>query len=498
MTIFINGKKIKEIFISGDSIGTGYSNGQLVFSKKQGWQLGTPCTIYITSANNNSVAGSITLNRYDYYESGAITENYYQVSSVNLSRQTDGLVSLPLGTNGIVVFGNATNNADYYAPSTGNILLSASEVSNIFRLKKSGGILELGTTLNITSNYLEPIWDMSIAQLGVNLYVSAGWAISASRTSRLASSSGITKNLASLQVPGDGTWPVYALGAAGTEVTVASITCDPTSHFSNDSTNIRHLGWVTVANNAITGVISLAQSTGSDVSKSISGAELVVTEGYLTDTDGLRVKVPAFEYNYQSMIDAAKDKKTEGDEVELRDYDSGYSTASTKRTSLSSGGHWKIREGVTLNSPGRVYVKITKAGYNYRTRSFTIENSNEEVIATVTTTSNSATIDFDSGTGNAVYWNYDITAKDSSTGYYLIYSAGDIIRLACTSSYVPITVTPGTTQTRTIYAKVTRSQNNSNISVTVQTSTADSSPYVSYVYIGTITVQANASVGTIS
>lgn len=500
MTVFINGRRIKEIFVRGRSIGTGYSSGEVIFSKKQGWQEGTPFTLTVNSANNNSISGFINFNRYDYYEGGVVTENYYEYVSSSFSRASEGVVSLALGADTLVVYGDSNNKVGYYTGTSGTIVLSASEVSRIFQLKATSGVLELGSSMTVTSQYLEPIWDMSLARLGTSLYVNTGWAISSTRISRLALTNALTLTAADLGITTNGVFPVFAVGGVYTEATVSSVTSANTVHFINDTGNMRHLGWVTVSNGEIIAVESLAQATGSNVTKSISGANLNVTEGYGVDTDGVRVRIPAFTYNYQAIIDAAQSTTTEGDTVEVSEYDSGTSTSTTKTTSLSNTGSLRLHTQTAVNipSPCNVNVRVTYSGYKYVPTGYHVEDSSGNIIASVNTSSKSATIPLTSGTGTKVMFNYKLTSKDSTTGNYIVYPANTTLRWSYSTSYAPVVVTPGTTQTAPIYAKVTRNQNDNNISVSVQTSTGDSSPYVSYILIGTLTVQANASTGTIS
>ena len=130
MPIYVNGRKVKAIYSNGQSVGSVYAQGQLVFTKKQGWQQGQNLTLSVTSANNNSISGTVTFYRYDYYNGGTITETYYQVAGKELTRTTEGVVSLNLGAGTAIVYGDAVNNADYTVSASGTIVLSASELNS--------------------------------------------------------------------------------------------------------------------------------------------------------------------------------------------------------------------------------------------------------------------------------------------------------------------------------------------------------------------------------
>lgn len=508
MAIYVNGKKIKSIYVGGESIGVGYSNGRIVFSKKQGWQLGPDTTINVTSANNNSISGTITLNRYDYYEGGAITDRYYQVAAKSLSRTTDGVVELNLGANTAVVFGNAASYADYPVNTTGTIRLSAAELNNMYRLRKLSGVLELGTTVNVTSKYLEPVQDMVISQLSTDLYMTAGWAIASNRVSRLKTNSAMTVTLSSLNVPKEGTWPVYAVASSGTEVTTESLTCSTSAHYTYDSANIRHVGWVTVASGAITNVISLATATGAAWSKSISGSTLTVSAGYATDTDGCKVYVPRFTYSFSDMITAAADKEVDevlGNNVEIVDDRTTNVKPVNGNYAFWASGSPHYNEVATSNKRFKVvarksntqsYVDTYTVYYSrYQGTNYPDINNLKQVPYDMDHANGGTTnsiLTFYMPTQSTIYnITVDWSGAKSNNGTH-------IVELSYRPVNTEASTTPGTTQTRTVYVKVTRNQNNSNKTTSTQTSTGNSSPYVSYIRVGTITVTRNSNTGTIS
>lgn len=488
MAIYVNGKKITSIYVGGASIGLGYSNGKLVFTKKTGWQMGTSCTLTISSANNNSIAGTILLNRYDYYDSGAITENYYEVASVNVSRSSEGEVELNLGAGTSVVFGNAAHSAEYYAPSNGIFKLSASELSSMYRLKKQSGVLELGTSKTVTSYYMEPIWDMSIATSGAAaILLNSGWAIAHNRTSRLSMSTSNVYNLSTLNVPGEGTWPVYAYAPTATEATVSGLTCGVTAHQTYDSQNIRHLGWVTVASGSITNVSSLAQYTGAGLTKSISGTNLVIGAGYATDTDGMRVYVPAVTYSYADMIAPAQDTSEEITAVHESDkYETtGLTATPNPRTSCSIHGpaSFRLYGSVSGTRSGTGVIDSLRYKINgeasWRQKNFSSGSRNRWDDLSISS-------------------GQEIVEVMAASHYSLTQSSGTTWSATAHIYLYQTVTTEGIPQSRQIYVKVTRNQNNNSKTTATQTTTGDSSPYVSYVYIGTINVARNAQIGTIS
>ena len=489
MAIYVNGKKISSIFVEGKSILFGYSNGKLVFSKKSGWQVGSPCTLTVSASYNNSIAGTITLNRYDYYENGVITDNYYEVASTSLSRATEGVVVLSLGEGTSILFGNASHSAEYYAPANGTFNLSASELSSMYRIKKQSGVLNLGTSKTVTSYYLEPIWNMSIVGSGsANITLNAGWAIAHNRTSRLALSSSNVYSAGSLSTPGDGTWPVYAYSNSGTEMSVAGLTCAVNAHQVYDSKNIRHVGWVTMSGGSISSVSSLASNTGADVSKTISGTTLSVAKGYATDTDGIRVEVPAFTYNFSDMIPPAQDSTEEVEAAhgkQTQDITYGMTALLNPQESCSISGPTTIRLYGSLSGRTGGTGAISSLRYmlsgesSWRQKNFTGNNKTAKWNDISIASGQNVTQVMMTGS-----WSLSTSASNwSATGH--IYAYQNV-------------TTQGTPQSRPIYAKITRNQNNNQKTVTTQTSTGDSSPFVSYVFIGTINVPRNGSTGTIS
>lgn len=497
MPVYINGTKVKGIYFEGRAATKAYSNGNLVFSARtSGWVMGEDLTMTISAANNNSVAGTMVFNRFDYYEGANITQTYYQVSTRSLSRQNEGVVTLNIGVGSTITFANANQeNVEYTAEADGTITLSALELSYLYKIK-SPTILNLGTTMSVTSNYLDFVQDMGITKLGTSIHVPTGWAIANNRVSRMAVTTAFSVDYASLAIPGDGYWPVYAVANAGTEVTVSTITCATNAHEVYDSKNIRHLGWVTVSGGAIASVTPFYTATGVNQSNAVSGAMVSISPGYVTDTDGMRVYIPdTIRYDFTDMVTAAKDTTTttKGSKVTLVDSTTTGSIGSTGvKTELAAGTMQLLDSNKHGQAPGPCELH-----YRYR---YTLQTNSKydlysgtlltDLYKTDTTTSTSTrTMDIPSGITiyniKASYKATSFTGKKSWTKYAEVY-------------YYPITTTTtqGTAQTRTLYAKIVRNQNNNTITVTTQTTTGDSTPFVSYAKLGTITVARNASTGT--
>lgn len=489
MAIYVNGKKINSIFVEGKSILFGYSNGKLVFSKKSGWQVGTPCTLTVTSAYNNSVAGTITLNRYDYYENGVITDNYYEPANVSLSRQTEGVVPFSIGENTAILFGNSSNSAAYLSPANGTFNLSASELASMYRIKKQSGILDLGTSKTITSYYLEPIWDMSIVANGsANLNVNAGWAIAHNRNARLALNALKTYSVGSLGTPGNGTWPVYAYSASGLEMAVAGVTCSVNAHQTYDSQNIRHIGWITISGGSIASVSSLASITGAGNSKTISGTTLNVSTGYAVDTDGIKVEVPAFTYNFSDMIPPAQDSTKEIEAARGKE---------TQDVAVGMTALLDPTESCSINGPTtiRLYGSVSgRTGGKGAISSLRYMLSGESMWRQKNFTDSGKTARWNDISINA---GQQVTKIMMTASWTLSTSSSNWSATGKVYAYQNVT-TEGIPQSRPIYAKITRNQNNNQKVVTTQTTTGTSSPFVSYVFIGTIEVPRNGQTGTIS
>lgn len=497
MPAYINGTKVKGMYFEGKAVTKAYSNGNLVFSTStSGWVMGEDLTITVKSNDNNSITGTIVLNRFDYYEGADITQTYYQVSTRSLSRTVDGVVTLTLAPGATITFNGPTQTGvEYETTSDGKITLSANELYYLYQIK-SPTILNLGTALTVTSYYLLTVQDMAISKLGTNLNVATGWAIANNRASRMAVTTGFSMDPVSLAIPGDGYWPVYAIANAGTEVTVTTITCATNAHRDYDGKNIRHLGWVTVSGGAISSVTPIYTATGSGLSNAVSGTTVSISPGYAVDTDGMRVYIPQSTlYTFDDMVAAAKDTTTttKGKKVSLVDSETTGSIGSTGvKTELGAGTVQLLDSNKHGQAPGPCELH-----YRYR---YTLQTNSKydlysgtllsDLYKTDTTTSTSErTMDIPAGVTiyniRASVKATSFTGKKSWTKYAKVY-------------YYPITTTTtqGKTQTRTLYAKVVRNQNDSNITVTTQTTTGDSTPFISYVKLGTITVARNASTGT--
>lgn len=505
MTVFVNGKKIGRIFTQGQEIREAYSSGQLVFTRMQGWRMGDDFTMVLAASTNASISGTVTFNSFHFYEEGVETDNYYQIALTNLSRPTDGVVELNLGSGTVIYFGNAIHNYAYQLPSNGIIRLSAAEIPHIYRIKASTGLLQLGRRQTFTTYYLEPVWNMALTRLGTtNIMVNAGWSICANRTSRISLAADKSYDMATLGIPSEGTWPLYAVGESATEGVMSSLTCSPTVHAQYQGKCIRHLGFVTVAEGAITAVQSMAQSTGDSFVATISGNVMNTTAGAGTDSDNLKVKVPATSYNYQELIDLANDHMTEGERqiaktdnvtvmsdggVFLKDVE----TAQGDITSGPSGN--VVMQGFNILGPCRISAAYRYQGMNYTSRTGWTVYANNEVMGTAPNNQDLDWTTDDTKTITRITWGY--TVKQEGSRYVLVddntsWGEGYAVQ------YWPRTFTAGTKQAKAIYAKVTRNQNNSNVDVEVLTESGDSTPFVSYVFLGTINVEKNASTGTIT
>ena len=497
MPAYINGTKIKGMYFEGKAVTKAYSNGNLVFSTgNSGWVMGADLTMTVRSNDNNSVAGTLVFNRFDYYEGADIKQTYYQLSTRSLSRASDGVVTLTFAPGTTITFvGPAQTFAEYETTSDGKITLSAQELYYIYQIK-SPTLLNLGTALTVTSYYLLTVQDMAISKLGTNLNVATGWAIANNRASRMAVTTSFSMDPVSLAVPGDGYWPVYAIANAGTEATVSTITCATNAHKDYDGKNIRHLGWVTISGGAISSVTPVYTATGSGLSNAISGTTLNISPGYAVDTDGMKVYIPQSTlYTFDDMVAAAKDTTTttKGSKVTLVDNETSGSIGSTNTQTVLQGGYYQLLDSNKhAQAPGPCELH-----YRYR---YSLQTNSQYLLYSGTSTSNlyytdktsstsERTLDIPAGTTiyniRATYKEASFTGKKSWTSVAKVY-------------YYPIvtTTTQGTTQTRTLYAKVVRNQNDDGITVTTQTTSGDSTPFISYVKLGTITVARNASTGT--
>lgn len=504
MTIYKNGNLIKEMYLNGVSIKEVYAYGTKVFSKGgDGWrQASETTTLSITANNDSSISGTITLIRFDYYSSGVITDRYYQVSSTNLSSDKHGVVELPIGANTAVVYGTVGMSWEYYTPSTGTIIIAADELRRLFRLKSVSGVLELGSTLNVRSYYVEPVWDMAPAMSSTTqLTCSAGWSICHNRTSRISVSPALTVNVSTLNAPaGTGTFPLFAVASSATEATSVSLTCANTAHQVYDTQCIRTIGFVTLLNSEITGVTPITDTSYTPVnaiSKTISGATLSVGAGYAIDTDGIRVSVPSVTYNFDDMIAAAADSTTPW--APIPDGSATGETAAWVTTTYATA---------TPNLSGPCKIKVTASGVFPGT---TYSGGGDYTLAgsyKLASGSDYTQVCSESESGLNSHKDVSVTSSEVSipsgetvTGIRSSFLTSNISSGRTWNTSVSSTYSQeieGTTQTRLVYAYVSRSSTSNSVSASVVDTSGDSAPFVSYVYLGTITVTRNSSTGTIS
>lgn len=516
MTIYVEGKKVVGIYLNGTTVNAAYANGVQIFSSKEGWEENGTVTWTVTAANSNSISGTMTLTRYDYYQSGQVTQVRYDVTGTNLSTTDVGILNLPLAsTNTPMLAFTDSSIPDYkyiisLTSGTG-INLSAQEFSRLKQITFSDGWQTL-TNLSLTSNYLGPIYGMRLTiASGITLGVGSGWSIANNRTSRLGTQTEITTSLSALDVPStqEGVFPVYAVGESATEGTVSAITCSQAAHATYDGKLIRHIGYIMVSNGAISATDSFGEINTQQIVRSLSGANVTVTAGFAQDTDGYSVYVPGFTYNYQSLIDAAQSKTTTN-LVELgTDYNYVSSIypvyaflGSTDNTEVIQAGPATVVVDAEVNTSEWISFNMTSPmATNGQTTYLGYKTAKDSSIQKVsgyqfTRASTDASVPY------KVRWTYDIPSGTNLT--YLISSAGGNLqhaqsRLARITAYrQESSTTPGTQQSMTLYAVVTRSTTGPGTTVAQQGSTGDSTPFKSYVYIGTITVQADASVGTLT
>lgn len=496
MTVFSKGKQITSIYTSGKSVIEAYSSGQLVFTTKAGWVLTGTTLFNITSANNNTIAGTITLNRYDYISGGSSSETYYELNSTSLSRTDQGVVEVSLpGVSTISIGTKFGLTTDISVPASGTIKLDAYEISSIVKLTGTG-VIDLPSTQDLTSNYIGDIYDMFVTKLSDKIInVASGWAIANNRTSRLKLESSWSYSLASLNLTA-GKYPVYALGESATEGVVSSIYVGSEAHVNYDNKLIRQIGWVTIGSDGnISSIDSFAVATTTAQSSAISGTSVAGTAGYALDSDGVRVYVPSFTYDYSDMITAAADTESQTDLVNTSASgsattmsSSGYTYPSCTKT-VSKSGPFTLRLSGTMSQSGGKSTDASKSVINL---SYTRSDLSDAQVTSYQGKTSATWSDIEIPSGVSV------TQVKSSGSLYVNVSISTKVTGKITLRAIAITTTEGTTQTRTLYAKVVRSQNNNTTTVTIQTTSADSTPFVSYVPVGTITVARNASTGTLS
>lgn len=510
MTIYSNGTKIKEVYAFGQKVTAGYAFGEQIFSTAEaGWSRVGTMTMTITAANSNSISGTITYGIYEYSNGSSVTDRYYEKEQIALTRVNEGYVTLNFGADTVFYIGDNNTSAEYFFPSSGQIQMSATELSNVYRFKKHSGLLDLGSSQSVTSNYIWQSQNMNITVNNNNLVMATGWTISQTNTAaRMQTSVTASYTLDSLSVPSDGTWPVYAVAGTGTEANVTGLTAAPNVY--QNYSNIRMMGLITVYGGAITNFENIwinTSATGTTMTKSISGSTLTVTGGYALDTDGMIVYVPTAAYSFTDMVTAAKDVTTpeqwSSETVVVNTSTSGSPSSKTMNAWASGSSHFnKIQSGskrlqllmrLTMGSARVDHYSIFYSKYQGATHSPTPLEVTYDVSGLSYNDSKKLVESYFVPENSTVYQVQSTmtSVKSGSTTFTKHIGYKTLVQEAST--------TPGTTQTRTLWAKVTRSTTNGTSSYAgTQTTTGSSVPYVSYIPLGTITVTRNSDTGTLA
>ena len=515
MPVYSYGRKIGEIYVDGVSIGKGYSGGRLVF-QKGGWAQDADFTMTVTAAAGASINGTVTFNTFVNKESGNIVDRYYKVASTNLYNDAVGVVYLMLSANSAISFQG--NEEVFYTSSSGTFKLSYSELKNLHTIKSIAERNPVVVPASCTSYYIEPNWDLSVTQQNTStIYLNPGWTIAVNRTSRMAISGGITKTLSELGISGTGKFPVYGVAASAVEGTISNLTSSIDAHNTYDDQLLKHLAWITVQDGVVTSIESLHQNTGAQFGRSLNGNILSVVAGWGTDTDGIRVQIPGFNYDIQWMINAANDSQQPGTRslIHTTNCHEEYGVfvidkLVNKTNYYVASNLWQYTISLDSNISGPGTIEAFVLTYSYdgvqSTSSWSVVNTEDVAIGT-----NIPGSDIMQGqyyrrqmqawsvpSGqlvDTVRWYAQL--RSDSTGYY-VYKGSGSCGIGNYVYYTPTIVVPGSTQVLTLYACVTRNADNGSMSVTQQGTSGDSSPFISYVYIGTITVQRNTNYGVLT
>lgn len=521
MPVYSYGRKIGEIYVDGVSIGKGYSGGRLVF-QKGGWAQDADFTMTVTAAAGASINGTVTFNTFVNKESGNIVDRYYKVASTNLYNDAVGVVYLMLSANSAISFQG--NEEVFYTSSSGTFKLSYSELKNLHTIKSIAERNPVVVPASCTSYYIEPNWDLSVTQQNTStIYLNPGWTIAVNRTSRMAITGGITKTLSELGISGTGKFPVYGVAASAIEGTISNLTSSIDAHDTYDDQLLKHLAWITVQDGVVTSIESLHQNTGAQFGRSLNGNILSVVAGWGTDTDGIRVQIPGFNYDIQWMINAANDSQRPGTRTLIHSNNVTPSSAAGVAYEIDSyftkSSDYNVvsthyRYNITLDTneyvtgPGTLEAFVLTEGYDgvTGTSSWSVLRedigvsgniSGRDVVQGLSYRREMNAWTVPSGqVVDEIAWYANL--RKNSSGTYYVYTSGGRAGIGNYVYYTPTIVVPGSTQVLTLYACVTRNADNGSMSVTQQGTSGDSSPFISYVYIGTITVQRNTNYGVLT
>ena len=352
--------------------------------------------------------------------------------------------------------------------------------------------------LATTYTYIQPIYGLQLGTAVGFLTVTNGYCIASNnRDSRLNLSMQGSYSLSSLGVTSDGTYPVYAIATStGIENQITIISCNTMT--IQASPLFRHIGWLTKSGNNAS-VVSLGTPiSGSNFSKSATSPNIIVSGGLGTDTAGYQVSIDSSTTSCSTYINEAKKEN----------FTTVYSKKHTVTKEYDFSFVQFVNQANTDSSvPNNYYLK-GPCDFKFEAYGWGTHTTTYYLSCTVGTTNKS----FSNRIENQ-YWPNGATsisvkgtlnADESAYSYSTVLGFSETIDVIGSRTFSPTCAfyrIDYNEQILKLYRKITKDKDSAKVtyeSVFLKTSeaTPQSTPYVSYVLIGTVTAQAKT--GTLS
>lgn len=497
MAIYSKGKKVKSIYVKGKPVNKVFVRGKATYENYP--QLLGSMRLDITSNNSNSVSGYMTFAKYLDFDKELNMEVIRYETALKELENFEGVVNLTFPEDCIILV-----NGLRMSTANKKAVISGQELNGL------NGFITTNQSwpdsLETTSDYIQPIYGLQLGTAVGFLTVTNGYCIASNnRDSRLNLSMQGSYNLSSIGVTSDGTYPVYAVATStGIENQITIISCNTMT--IQASPLFRHIGWLTKSGNN-TSVVSLGTPiSGSQFSKSATSPNIVVSGGWGTDTTGYQIMVASSSTDCSTYINEAKKANDVLAHTKSYSYKMGNNTSSYGHSfeSRSSSIDDLILLGPCEYKMTTTWTSIPKytSGYAIRMGIYVFNTSLNMVLReekdwesdyTRYSSVGSKTIKGSLASLEGISLAYTTVAtKEAATTSIntLTYAASlNIYRIEYYN------------QTLKLYRKITRDKDSHGyredpVFLSTSEATPQSTPYVSYVLIGTVTAQAKT--GTLS
>ena len=470
MAIYSKGKKVKSIYVRGKAVGKVFTRGKSVYENYP--QLLGAMRLDITSNNSNSVSGYMTFAKYLDFDKELNMEIIRYETALKELKNFEGVVNLVFPEDCIILV-----NGLRMSTANKKAVISGQELNGLNGFITTNN--SWSDSLTATSDYIQPIRDLTLGSAVGFLTVSKGFCIAANnRDSRLSLNNNLTQNLNSIGVTKDGTYSVYAVSTTNNvENDITIISCDP--NIIQASSLFRHIGWLTKTGNNFS-VVSFGSSiSGSQFSKSANSPNVLISGGWGNDTSGHQMSVASATIDCSADITSVTKENTT-----LIKSKKNTSTAGSSGMTIS-GISCTIQFTASDAPKGAMRVKITGGGTRLGDwtghSEWTLYNTSTNQYTPGSKKSNTAYVDIPTGSV--------LTAAYSGFSGSPVGTKKDV---TYTTYVYKVTYNP--TIIKKLYYHAVYDKNSENVtSSIVSTGASDttpvSTPYDSYTLLGTLTVE---------